>query len=466
MSQDKHELLRTLPKMDTLLASEEAEKLREEFSPERVKELAQSVLDILRRLLLDGKMETFDLEFFWSRVEDELQIQCEMQYARVINGTGIVLHTNLGRAPLGDAAMEAIAYTATGYSNLEYDVAQGVRGSRYDHVEEILCRFTGAEAALVVNNNAAAVVLAVNTLAKDGEVVTSRGELIEIGGSFRIPEVVEASEADLVEVGTTNKTRVGDYASVVNEKTQMLLKVHPSNYRIVGFTEEAKREELVALAAEKGLVVVEDLGSGTLVNTEEYGLSHEPTPMEVLKTGIDVVTFSGDKLLGGPQAGILCGKREYIEQMKKNPLLRALRMDKLTLAALEATLRLYLNPEKAKKAIPVLAMLSASEKDLSIRAEDLASRLRKIDEVTCSVKDGEGYAGGGALPQETLSSKLVVISSSRIPVEEMEEYLRTGPVPIIGRIQKNSFVLDVRTIFDFDLDVICDCVEELHQWDT
>ncbi len=463
MSQDKHELLRTLPKMDQLLASKEAEKLREEFSPEMVKEFAETILDILRKFFLEGTMKNFDLEFFWHRVEDELQIQSEMQYARVINGTGIVLHTNLGRAPLGVAALDAIAYTATGYSNLEYDVEKGVRGSRYDHIEELLCRFTGAEAALVVNNNAAAVMLAVNTLAKDGEVVTSRGELIEIGGSFRIPEVVEASEADLVEVGTTNKTRVRDYASVVNEKTRMLLKVHPSNYRIVGFTEEAKREELVALAAEKGLVVVEDLGSGTLINTEEYGLSHEPTPAEVLKTGIDVVTFSGDKLLGGPQAGIICGKRKHIEQMKKNPLLRALRMDKLTLAALEATLRLYLNPERAKKEIPVLAMLSATKKDLAIRAKNLASRLRKIEGVRCSVQDGEGYAGGGALPQEALPSKLVVISSTCSSVEEMEEYLRIGPMPIIGRIQKNSYILDVRTIFDSDLDIIVQYIEEFHQ---
>lgn len=457
-----HDTLRTLPKMDHLITADVAVLLCSEYPSDTVTEAIRDSLEAVRQSILAEETDAFDEHAFWESVSLRLNSLHTMSLKRVINATGIVLHTNLGRAPLAREALDAIEQTAAGYSNLEFNTATGKRGSRYAHVEDILCRLTGAESALVVNNNAAAVMLAVNTLAKDGEVVTSRGELIEIGGSFRIPEVVERSEADLVEVGATNKTRVGDYAAAVTDQTRILLKVHTSNYKIIGFTEEAPREELVALAAEKNLIVVEDLGSGTLVNTEDYGLDHEPTPQEVLDTGVHIVTFSGDKLLGGPQAGIICGNRDLIDRMKKNPLLRALRMDKLTLAALESTLRLYLNPDQAKKSIPILAMLHATPEYLAEKADTLAAKLGKIDSVTCAVEDGEGYSGGGALPQETIPTQLVVIQSSCYKPDDLTEALRSAPVPIIGRIHNDAFIIDVRTLFEEDIDTIIETFRDLH----
>lgn len=454
MTNSMNDRLRGLPKMDGLIASEPAALLSVQYGEVSVLNAIREILNGVRTDIQVGAIAEFPADSFWTSVEDALRAMHGMSLRRVVNATGIVLHTNLGRAPLAQQALDAIAETAAGYSNLEFNTATGKRGSRYEHVEAILCELTGAESALVVNNNAAAVMLAVNTLAKDGEVVTSRGELIEIGGSFRIPEVVERSEAELVEVGATNKTRVGDYANAVTDTTRILLKVHPSNYRVIGFTEEARREELVALAAERGLLVVEDLGSGTLINSEDYGVEHEPTPREVLKSGVDIVTFSGDKLLGGPQAGILCGKRALIDRMTKNPFLRALRMDKLTLAALEATLRLYLNPAAAKLSIPVLKMLHASLETLSAAADELASKLGEIDGLSCTVEDGEGYSGGGALPQEVLKSRIVSVKAKDMRPDQITEALRSREVPIIGRIQNDAFVMDVRTLIDGDIDRI------------
>lgn len=462
MSESKQDILRTLPKTDHLIGGEQAKLLCTQFGSETTHEAIRGELEGVRQAILAEKAEGFAEDAFWESVSAHLGGLHGMSLKRVINATGIVLHTNLGRAPLAKEALAAIEESAAGYSNLEFDTATGKRGSRYAHVEDILCRLTGGESALVVNNNAAAVMLVVNTLAKNGEVVTSRGELIEIGGSFRIPEVVERSEAELVEVGATNKTRVGDYADAITENTRILLKVHTSNYKIIGFTEEAGREELVALAEEKGLVVVEDLGSGTLVNTEDYGVEHEPTPREVLTTGVDIVTFSGDKLLGGPQAGIIVGKRDLIERMKKNPLLRALRMDKLTLAALEATLRLYLNPERSRESIPVLAMLHASAGVLSGKADTLAAGLSEINHITCTVEDGEGFSGGGALPQETLPTRIVTVKSSSLTVDQLAEALRKCAVPVIGRIQNDAFTMDVRTLIDGDAEVIIEAFRDLH----
>lgn len=461
MSESKQDILRTLPKVDMLLASENAQSLRNLYAADLVGDCVRSVLQLFRQLTLKGGMRSFDIEEFWSDVSGRLESIHESSLKRVINATGIVLHTNLGRAPLAKEALASVQETAAGYSNLEFDIDTGKRGSRYAHVEVILCRLTGGESALVVNNNAAAVMLAVNTLAKDGEVVTSRGELIEIGGSFRIPEVVESSEAELVEVGATNKTRVGDYANAITDQTRILLKVHTSNYKIIGFTEEASREELVALAEEKGLVVVEDLGSGTFVNTEDYGMEHEPTPREVLETGVDIVTFSGDKLLGGPQAGIIVGKLELIDRMKKNPFLRAVRMDKLTLAALDATLRLYLNSEKAKQSIPVLKMLQAQSDDFIAIAEKLSIELNKIDEMTATVEESESYSGGGSLPQETIPTRIIRIEYE-YGAEWLASTLRSSEIPIIGRIQNDTFVMDMRTLLDGDVDIIVEAFQELH----
>ncbi|MFP6582782.1 MAG: L-seryl-tRNA(Sec) selenium transferase [Candidatus Hydrogenedentota bacterium] len=463
MKKEIQNSLRALPKMDTLLASEHAEKFLQHMSLERLTEEVRIALDTQREQMLSGALGSFSDEELWSHVSTSLNRSLVPSLDRVINGTGVILHTNLGRAPLSIAALGNIAALCRGYSNVEFDIKSGQRGSRYVHVESLLTELTGAESALVVNNNAAAVMLVVNTLAKDGEVVTSRGELIEIGGSFRIPDVIERSEADLVEVGTTNKTRVGDFEAATTDKTRILLKVHPSNYRVVGFTEETPREALVELAKDKGIWSVEDLGSGTFIDTAEVGLEHEPTPREVLATGMDIVTFSGDKLLGGPQAGIIVGKSEAIDRMKKNPLLRALRMDKLTLAALESTLREYRDPERAKEKIPVLRMLYATAEQLQENANTLAEKLSDIQGISVEVINSESYSGGGALPQEVLPSRAITIVSTAYSPNALADALRNYEFfPVIGHIHNDRFTLDLRTLFDFDYDFIAAALTELH----
>lgn len=465
MKPDIQKKLRDLPNIDTLMASESADAFIGFYeSRQQVLDSFRDALDQQRADLLSGALDAYDERLLFGTTVAILQAWRQPSLRRVINGTGVVLHTNLGRAPLSLEALHAIEDVASGYSNVEFDVSSGKRGSRYSHIESLLTELTGAESALVVNNNAAAVMLVVNTLAKDGEVVTSRGELIEIGGSFRIPDVIERSEADLVEVGTTNKTRIGDFEAALSDKTQILLKVHPSNYRVVGFTEETPREALVELARDKEIWSVEDLGSGTFIDTEAYGLDHEPTPREVLATGMDIVTFSGDKLLGGPQAGIIVGKTEAIDRMKKNPLLRALRMDKLTLAALEATLRAYRDPEVARKHIPVLYMLHATPEELVERAERLRKSLQDIEGLSTKVIDGDSFSGGGALPEEAMPTKIVAIESSVHSPDALAELLRQHDTPIIGRIKDDQFLLDVRTLFDHtdDLEIIAEAFKEIH----
>ena len=355
-------MLRALPQVQKLLESAEAAALLAEFPRALVTEAVRGALDALRRAVLDGAacFENFPADSFFDSVRSALEPLRHARMRRVINGTGIVIHTNLGRAPLAEPAVTAIADVAAGYTNLEFDLESGARGSRYAAVTGLLCRLTGAEAALVVNNNAAAVLLALSAVAGGGEALVSRSELVEIGGSFRVPDVIRQGGARLVEVGTTNKTRASDYEAAITPETRVILKVHQSNYRIVGFTSAPDLAELAELGRRRGLVVMEDLGSGTLLDLCDIGLPHEPTVGESVASGIDLVMFSADKLMGGPQAGIIVGRRDLIVQLKEHPLLRAVRIDKLSLAALEATLKLYLDPARVVAAVPVLAMLMMS----------------------------------------------------------------------------------------------------------
>ena len=365
---------------------------------------------------------------------------------KVINATGIVLHTNLGRAPLSEAARSALNDVTQGYSNLEFDLNLGRRGKRGVDVESLLCQLTGAEAALVVNNNAAAVMFAIHTMANSAEVIVSRGELVEIGDSFRIPDIMRQSGGKLIEVGTTNKTRIYDYRNAITQHTALLLKAHTSNYRIVGFTEEVSRDELSKLSRETNIPTLEDLGSGSLIDID--GLPHEPTVLESIRAGIDVVTFSGDKLLGGPQAGIVVGKATWIEKMKKHPLMRILRLDKLTLAALEATLRVYLDPDAAHTQIPILQMLSTNREKLKKQAESL---MNLMGEHTCSVlgakvEETSGMVGGGAMPLAKLDSYAVTLSPKNFSAKSLETKLRNATPPVVARIHEGKVILDLRCI--------------------
>jgi L-seryl-tRNA(Ser) seleniumtransferase len=360
----------------------------------------------------------------------------------VINATGVVIHTNLGRAPLADVAIRAIEEVARGFSNLEYDLASGKRGSRYTHCVDLLRQLTGAEDALVVNNCAAAMVLTLNALAQKKEVLVSRGELVEIGGSFRIPDIMARSGARLVEVGTTNRTHDDDYRRAITPKTAAIVKVHRSNFAIEGFTAEVSVEKLVFIAAEHGLPVVHDLGSGLMVALEEFGLSGEPTAEIAVKSGATLVLMSGDKLLGGPQAGIILGDAAIIAKLRKNPLTRAMRVDKLTLSALEATLRLYLDRDRALRDIPVLAMLTATVDSLQNRADSLAKALRS-NKVEASVIETEASVGGGAFPTARIESRAIALEAN---AERTEAALRRGDPPVIGRIEADRLLLDLRSV--------------------
>lgn len=373
---------------------------------------------------------------------------------RVINGTGVVLHTNLGRAVLPEEAIARIQEAAGRYSNLELDLGTGERGLRYDHVEGLLCTLTGAESALVVNNNAAAVLLALGTLAKGKEAVVSRGQLVEIGGSFRVPDLMEQSGVKLAEVGTTNKTHPTDYRRAIGTDTALLLRVHTSNYRIIGFTAEVSLAELVGIGHEYGIPVMDDLGSGYLGGLAA-GPGGEPTVAASVRAGADVITFSGDKLLGGPQAGIIIGKKEYLDRMKRNPLLRAVRIDKLTLAALEAVLHIYLR-EEAEAKIPTLRMLAAPLPRLQAAAERLAAAIRKTwgDRGTVEVIDGTSQAGGGSLPGEEIPTKLVAAVPADMTVNQLEARLRGNDPPILVRIGQGRLLIDPRTLLAGDIEVI------------
>jgi len=452
---DKRALrLKKIPKIDEVLLLLKREGGFERTSREMVVDACRTVADEIRKAVMTGEdeAEVPSAEQVAARVRERIKGMRRPRLRRVVNATGVILHTNLGRAPLCEEALKRVQEVSRGYSNLEYDLEKGQRGFRYDHVKEVLCRLTGAEDVLVVNNNAAAVLLVLNTLAEGKEVIVSRGELIEIGGEFRIPEVMKRSGAILREVGTTNRTRLSDYEEAVGDHTGMILKVHTSNFKIIGFTEEADLSSLVRLGKGRHLPVVNDMGSGCLLELDHYGLTREPTVMDSLEAGVDVVTFSGDKLLGGPQAGIIVGREALLERIKKNPLNRALRIDKMTLAALEGTLIQYLTEEGALSAIRSLRSLTEPLAKVERRARKLLSRLRKAvpEGFSFSLKKGYSMAGGGSLPGQELPTALICIHSERLSAGEIERRLRGLDAPVVARIADDEVLFDLRTIEERD----------------
>jgi L-seryl-tRNA(Ser) seleniumtransferase len=455
------ELLRRIPSVDELLQTERLQAAVATHPRKLLVESIRQVLDAKRKRIMAGEDQLDQVDLRPSHlvelILDRLESLGRYTLRPVVNGTGIIIHTNLGRSLLPADAIERLQLLCRSYNNLEYEVSQGRRGSRYVHAESILCEITGAEAALVVNNNAAAVLLVLNTLARNQEVIVSRGQLVEIGGSFRIPEVMASSGALLREVGCTNRTHAKDYEAAIGEQTALIMRVHNSNYRIIGFTAEVSLEELVKIGRKHGLPVAEDLGSGSFLDLSRFGLQREPTVQEAVKAGADVVTFSGDKLLGGPQAGIILGRKHLVEQFKKNPLTRALRVDKMTLATLEATLRWYRDESQALQNIPTLKMISLSLPQLEERAKELAGRLQTLDidqRFEIQVASSFSQVGGGSLPGQDLPSYAVAIHARLISTRELERRLRLGDPPIIGRIESDRYLLDVRTLIEEDFALI------------
>ena len=461
----KQQVLCSIPSVDELIKLDEIQELSLRYPRSVVVDCIREYLGEYRNLILslndDDLMQgTSTKEVLLEGIITKIHKTMSNKLVNVINATGVVLHTNLGRAVLSEKMKESLWSIACSYSNLEFELETGNRGARYSHVENIICKLTGAEAAMVVNNNAAAVMLVLSTMAKDKEVVVSRGQLVEIGGSFRIPDVMSQSGAVLKEIGTTNKTHLFDYENASNERTAALMKVHTSNYRILGFTKEVESEELVELGQKLNIPVIEDLGSGVLLDLQKFGLPYEPTVQSAVKAGMDVITFSGDKMLGGPQAGIIIGKKKYIKEMLKNPLTRALRIDKLTLAALETTLKLYLDEEAAIKEIPVLSMLTISKEELDKKAKRLYNKLLKNLDDKCSIAiiDEFSEVGGGSMPMHKIPTTAVSVTTPNLSIDQLEEALRNYSTPVVARINKDRLIIDVRTVFEDELDIIVEAL--------
>ena len=438
---------REIPSVDALLASPEFELILKGFPRQLVVKVTRIVIQEIRNRLLAGdkEIDPDGLSYYARTVVIRLEQETMPSLRRVINATGVVLHTNLGRAPLAEVAVDAMATTARGYSNLEYDVEAGRRGSRYDHCVKLLRELTGAEDAIVVNNNAAALVLVLNTTARGKGVAVSRGELVEIGGGFRIPEILERAGAFLVEVGSTNRTRLSDYQnSIKNDKVAAILKVHRSNFRITGFTEDTTLASLADLANEEGIPLLHDLGSGLFITSDALALPAEPLAADSLSAGADLVAVSGDKLLGGPQAGIILGNSELINALRQNPLCRALRVDKVTLAGLEATLQLYRDPGQALESIPTLRMLGNTPESLGKRCEELAAELTGLG-IGSSIVESEGRVGGGTYPGVKLPGFALALDGPH-GAEALAMHLRNGDPPVIARIVDNRVFIDLRTV--------------------
>ncbi|MGD9950773.1 MAG: L-seryl-tRNA(Sec) selenium transferase [Desulfobulbus sp.] len=451
MDTDTSLLLRQLPCVNDCLAHLACISAFDDFPASRLKHCIRLYLDSLRQDILSGRLHnqtTLDLERLFADLAHFARRYHRPRFTRVINGTGIIVHTNLGRSLLPDSALQSLVAAASGYSNLELNLSTGSRGSRYSHVEDLLCELTGAEAALVVNNNAAGVLIALETLGKGREVVVSRGQLVEIGGSFRIPDIMARSGARLVEVGTTNRTHERDYQDAINEQTALLLKVHCSNFRVIGFTSEVEGHDLVKIGRQHGIPVMEDLGSGCLLDLSHFGLAKEPTVQEVVACGMDIVTFSGDKLLGGPQAGIIVGAQHYIDEIKSNPINRALRIDKFTLSSLEAVLRLYLDQSQAIQNIPTLKMIAMPASALQERVAHFCTRCRRsfVQECTIAPLSVSSQVGGGALPEQNLPSWAVSIQPKTMKLSRLEQRLRSATVPVMGRVEDGRLLLDLRTV--------------------
>jgi len=463
MNEQVQALLRGLPKIDEILLILEKRNPDRQAPREVVRAVCREAVDELRRSIIKkeadrGKMRLPMAAEMALAVEKRFEALHRPRLRRVINATGVILHTNLGRAPLCREARDQLAAISEGYSNLEFDLEHGERGIRYDHVRELLCILSGAEDALVVNNNAAAVFLALNALAEGREVIVSRGELVEIGGEFRIPEIMEKSGARLREVGTTNRTRLADYERAITPETGLILKVHSSNFKMVGFTEETSLEDMVSLGKKHQIPVMYDVGSGCFIDLAEYGLPGEPVVRDVAAGGVDVLTFSGDKMLGGPQAGIILGRRNLLEKIKRNPLNRALRIDKLTLGALEATLRVYLDPKEAVSRLRILKALTEPLSDVTRRAKKLLGMLKRVLPASFSLmlKPGESMVGGGALPGLSIPTMMLGIRFSELSTSRLEESLRRLEIPIIARVVHDEILLDLRTIEENELKIIRD----------
>lgn len=456
------DLLRNLPKVDEILNREEIGSLLNENLRPIIVETIRKSIDYYRKKIVSNELSEISIEEIVQTVLKKMESKKQGNLKRVVNATGVIIHTNLGRSKLCSKALENVINVSQNYSNLEYDIDHGKRGSRYTHVEELIKKVTGAEAALVVNNNAAAVMLVLNTLCNGKEAIVSRGQLVEIGGSFRVPEVMTFSGAKLIEVGTTNRTHIYDYENNINENTGVILKVHTSNFKIMGFTEEVSIDDMVSLSKKYNIPVIEDIGSGTLVDFSKYGFSHEPTVQESVNKGIDVVTFSGDKMLGGPQAGIIIGKKVYIDAMKKNQLTRALRIDKMTLAALEGTLYYYLDENEAIKKIPTLNMILCSKEEIKKKAQRLKKKLQtKSNNFSFRLESDLSMVGGGSMPSEKIDTYAIKVKHKVIPAEQLENKLRMNKIPIIVRVSNDEVIFDLRTIEDKDFEVIIEAIINL-----
>ena len=456
----KH-LLSQIPAINKILLLDEIKELMNTYTEVAIKSAVKQYIEEVKQAILNEELtEVPSLSKIVVEVEKIVEKEDKNSLRRVINATGTILHTNLGRSLLSEKIKENIESVTFNYSNLEFDIDNKKRGSRYVHLIDIIKKLTGAEDVLVVNNNAAAVLLTLNTLVKGQEIIVSRGELVEIGGAFRIPEIIKLSGGVPVEVGTTNKTHLKDYENAISEETGALLKVHTSNYKILGFTESVSNEEISYLARENELVSINDLGSGQFVDFSKFGLPYEPTVKEILDSGIDIVTFSGDKLLGGPQAGIIVGKKKYIEKMKKNQLTRALRVDKMTLASLEATLKLYLDEKEALEHIPTLHMISLSKERLFGKADVLKTKLSNLD-FDIRIEEDKAEVGGGSYPASYLESVAVKLTHRKLHATEIERRLLEVEIPIITRIKDNSIILDMRTLRTREFDIVKAALEEV-----
>jgi len=455
----KNEMLRKIPQISEVLKDQRLVFLMDKSPRTTVVEAVREIMDQLRKEILAGSRNTLDVQ---EKIIDEIVRRVvekdKKSLRRTINATGTVLHTNLGRSNLSEYACEQVLEAARHYSNLEYDIKNGKRGHRHDHVERLIQKITGAQAAMVVNNNAAATMLCLSAMGAGKEIIVSRGELVEIGGSFRVPDIMSQSGATLVEVGTTNKTKMADYQQAITTETAALMKVHTSNYRILGFTQEVSLEEMVEVGKKNKIPVIYDMGCGLMLDLQEVNLD-EPTVTKSLKTGIDLILFSGDKLLGGPQGGIIAGKKEYIDRMKNHPLARVLRVDKMTLAAMEATFRTYLDEDKARKEIPVLRMITMTVEQLNQKAIKLMNMIiEHCPEGSCEIVDVKDQIGGGSAPLVRLKGKAVSLVVNGISPEQIERSLRKAQVPVICRIAEDRVLLDVRTIEEEEFDLVITAV--------
>ena len=462
---NKNTLFRNIPKVDVLLEKPEIIELIEKYHRDVVVDVIREEIDKLRNFI----KENDDIDLIEEKINNlvkNIGLSVKKVYSynlkKVINGTGTILHTNLGRAIISKKHANYLSEVVTSYSNLEYNLEEGKRGERYSHFEKLICKITGAESAMAVNNNAAAVMLVLSSMAENKEVIVSRGELVEVGGKFRIPDVMKSSKADLVEIGTTNKTHLEDYEDAISENTGAFLKVHTSNFKILGFTESVSIDELCKLGKEKDIPVIEDIGSGVLIDLSKYGLEYEPTVQDSIKAGVDVVSFSGDKLLGGPQAGIIVGKKKYIDKMKKNPLTRAFRIDKFTATILEMIFHEYLNEEDAIKNIPVLSLITKDIKEIEENSNKLYEKLSNLKDVAnIEIKDTLSQIGGGSLPAERIKSKCVSIMPKNISTATLEEKLRIGENPVVGRISEDKLILDMRTVLEDEIDILSQKIIEI-----